>query len=219
MLPIWKFINGAQKRGPPTLIWGQIHFKLELIFLLWTLDTFPQTFLWEFGPGKLTSFISSLAMKLDFISQPSSKSTLPFAGLQHMQQCQVNFQPSFAPGFWSKWMVPEKWSPQWGVEPTTSQYEFSVLTTRPRLLVSNFFQPNSYIEKIYLFPWMHQFWVPPWWWCFFRLWDGIVGFLIYKYWDSLNYLFIQWFLTHPPQHTFWNNENKNKFWEFYSTWM
>ena len=37
------------------------------------------------------AFISSLVMKLDFISQPSSKSTLPFAGLQHMQQCQVNF--------------------------------------------------------------------------------------------------------------------------------
>jgi hypothetical protein len=30
-------------------------------------------------------------MKLDFISQPSSKSTLLFAGLQHMQQCQVKF--------------------------------------------------------------------------------------------------------------------------------
>ncbi len=30
-------------------------------------------------------------MKLDFISQPSSKSTLPLAGLQHMQQCQVGW--------------------------------------------------------------------------------------------------------------------------------
>jgi hypothetical protein len=38
-------------------------------------------------------------MKLDFISQPSSKSTLPFAGLQHMQQCQVNFHSNSAPGF------------------------------------------------------------------------------------------------------------------------
>jgi hypothetical protein len=60
-------------------------------------------------------------MKLYFISQPSSKSTLPFAGLQHMQQCHVNFHSIFAPGFWSKWMVPEKWSPQWGFEPTTSK--------------------------------------------------------------------------------------------------
>ena len=56
-------------------------------------------FLLEFGPDKLTSFISSLVYKLDFISQPSSKSTLPLAGLQHMQQCKVNFQPIFAPGF------------------------------------------------------------------------------------------------------------------------
>jgi hypothetical protein len=34
-------------------------------------------------------------MKLDFISQPSSNSTLPFAGLQHMQQCQVIFPQFF----------------------------------------------------------------------------------------------------------------------------
>ena len=39
--------------------------------------------------GLLKSFISSLVMKLDFILQLSSKSTLPFEGLQHMQQCQV----------------------------------------------------------------------------------------------------------------------------------
>jgi hypothetical protein len=60
-------------------------------------------------------------MKLDFISQPSSKSNLPFAGLQHIQQCQVNWHSIFAPGFWSKCMVPEKWSPQLGFELTTSQ--------------------------------------------------------------------------------------------------
>jgi hypothetical protein len=30
-----------------------------------------------------------LVIKLDFISQPSSKSTLPSAGLQHIQQSQV----------------------------------------------------------------------------------------------------------------------------------
>ena len=52
-----------------------------------------------FFSGELPSFISSLVMKLDFISQPSSKSTLPFAGFQHMQQCQVNFHSIFAPGF------------------------------------------------------------------------------------------------------------------------
>ncbi len=37
----------------------------------------------EFGPGQLTSF-HFILMKLDFISQPTSKSSLPFAGLQHM---------------------------------------------------------------------------------------------------------------------------------------
>jgi hypothetical protein len=63
-----------------------------------------------------------------------------------MQQCQVNFQPSFL----SK--VPEKWSPQWGVEPTTSQYEFSALTTRPRLLASNFFNQTLTLKKYICFP-------------------------------------------------------------------
>jgi hypothetical protein len=37
--------------------------------------------------------ISSLVMKLDFMSQPSSKSTFPFADL-HPQR-QVNFLPDF----------------------------------------------------------------------------------------------------------------------------
>ena len=41
------------------------------------------------------AFISSLVMKLDFISLPSPKSIVPFAGLQHMQQCQVNFHSIF----------------------------------------------------------------------------------------------------------------------------
>jgi hypothetical protein len=51
-------------------------------------------FMWEFGPGQLTSF-HFILMKLDFISNPSSKSTLPFAGLQHMQQCQLRVFPQF----------------------------------------------------------------------------------------------------------------------------
>jgi hypothetical protein len=34
-------------------------------------------------------------MKLDFISWPFLISTLPFAGLQHMQQCQVRVFPQF----------------------------------------------------------------------------------------------------------------------------
>ncbi len=71
-------------------------------------------------------------MKLDFISQPSSNSTLPFAGLQHMQQCQVNFHLIFAPGF-----DPNEWCLKNGLlsggfEPTT--FQSSALTTRPRLL-------------------------------------------------------------------------------------
>ena len=62
-------------------------------------------FVWEFGPGQLTSF-HFILMKLDFISLPSSKSTLPFAGLQHMQQCNARListrflLPCFDPNEW-----------------------------------------------------------------------------------------------------------------------
>ncbi len=51
-----------------------------------------QRFFFFLGGGKDLVLVSWQAfhfilMKLDFMSQPSSKSTLPFAGLQHMQQC------------------------------------------------------------------------------------------------------------------------------------
>jgi hypothetical protein len=80
------------------------------------------------------AFISSVVMKLDFKSQPSSKSTLPFAGLQHMQQCQVNFHSILAPKLWSKWMVHENGIHSGGLNPWPLSHESSALTTRPRLL-------------------------------------------------------------------------------------
>jgi hypothetical protein len=58
-------------------------------------NNIQKPFLWEFGPRQLTRF-HFILMQQDFISQPSLKSTLPFAGLQHMQQYQVNFQSIFA---------------------------------------------------------------------------------------------------------------------------
>ena len=88
------------------VVWWIHFFYLSLVLVSWQ------------------AYISSIVMKLGFITQPSSNSTLPFAGLQHMQQCQVGWYiplSLFAPGFWSKWMVHEKWSPQRGFEPTTSQ--------------------------------------------------------------------------------------------------
>jgi hypothetical protein len=80
-------------------------------------------------------FISSLVMKLDFISQLSSKSTLPFAGLQHMQQCQVNlFQffllQAFNPNDWCL----KNGLLSGGLNPRTLSHESSALTTRPRLM-------------------------------------------------------------------------------------
>jgi len=40
-----------------------------------------------------------LSYKAGFYNPTASKPTLPFAGLQHLQQCQVNFHSIFAPGF------------------------------------------------------------------------------------------------------------------------
>ncbi len=92
-------------------------------------------FILEFGPGQLTSFISSLVMKLDFISQPSSKSTLLFVVLQHMQQCQVIISTQFL----LQAFDPNEWCLKngllsGGLNPGPLGHESSALTTRPRLL-------------------------------------------------------------------------------------
>jgi hypothetical protein len=57
-------------------------------------------------------------MKLDFY-EPT---VLPLAGLQHMQQCQVGWNIIINHLFFLNTFDPnEKWSPQWGYEPSTSQ--------------------------------------------------------------------------------------------------
>jgi hypothetical protein len=46
----------------------------------------------DFDPGQLASFMFVLSYEAGFlISQLSSKSTLPLAGLQHMQRCQLGW--------------------------------------------------------------------------------------------------------------------------------
>ncbi len=92
---------------------------------------------WSRSADKL-HFIHSF-MKLDFISQRSSKSTLPPAGLQHMQQCQVIFSRYYGnmidPNEWDMLMV---FSAVSGFEPTISWLWFFCLnhyTTAPRLNV------------------------------------------------------------------------------------
>jgi hypothetical protein len=57
-------------------------------------------------------------MKLDFYKP----TVLPLAGLQHMQQCQVGWNIIINHLFFLNIFDPnEKWSPQWGFEPSTSQ--------------------------------------------------------------------------------------------------
>ncbi len=70
-----------------------------------------------------------------------------------MQQCQVNFHSIITSGFWSKWMVSEKWSPQWGLNPRPLSHESSALTTRPG--VPNLFS-TAYHQMI-----NKRFCVPP----------------------------------------------------------
>ena len=93
-------------------------------------------FFWgEFGPGQLTSFISSLVKKLDFISQPSSKSTLPF--LQDYSIC--NNARLISTQFLLQAIDPNEWCLKngllnGGLNPQPLSHESSALTTRPRLL-------------------------------------------------------------------------------------
>jgi hypothetical protein len=64
-----------------------------------------------------------------FISQPSSKSTLPLAGLLHMQQCQVDLIQMNGAWKMVSWGV--------GLNPRPLSHESSALTTRPRLLAKD----------------------------------------------------------------------------------
>ncbi len=124
-------------------------------------------FFWSLVLVSWQAFISFIVMKLGFMSRPSSNSTLLFAGLQHMQQCQVNLPQFLLPCYWSKWMVHEKWSPQRGVggggEPTTFQSWVICLTTRPLrlafgLVLLDYVSSWKYIFILMKLCWSHNVW-------------------------------------------------------------
>jgi hypothetical protein len=82
----------------------------------------------NFGLGQVTS----LVIKLDFISQLSSMPTLP---LQHMQQCQVDWNIPlylFAPLFGSKSMLKEKIFVVWGLNLGPFSHDPSASINRPQ---------------------------------------------------------------------------------------
>ncbi len=60
----------------------------------------------------------------------SSKSTFPFAGIQHMQQCQVRVFHNFCSELWSKCLKNGLHSG--GLNPGPLGHKSSALTTRPR---------------------------------------------------------------------------------------
>jgi hypothetical protein len=133
---------------------GLPHYKIKIFYFLFSFFFSFFVGVWSLLADKL-HFI--LSYEVGFLSQPSSKSSLPFAWLQHVQLCQVNFYSNFAPGFWSKWMVHEKWFPQCGFEtlnPQPLSYEPSALTTRPRILALKLrilkYQPLSQHVSVYI---------------------------------------------------------------------
>ena len=94
----------------------------------------------EFGSGQMASLILFVLMKLDFISQLSLNCTLPFAGLQHMQQCQKFKSLHFVASMLLS-QINVTWKMVWTVMGLNSQplsYESSAFTTRPWLLCSLF---------------------------------------------------------------------------------
>ena len=73
------------------------------------------------GWQALNSFIAPWSWVL--WANNSSISTLPFAGIHHMQQCQVGVSNSFLSLLWSKWMVHEKWSLWWRQDSNPQPFE------------------------------------------------------------------------------------------------
>ena len=67
-----------------------------------------------------------------------------------MQQCQEKFSTVFASMLLIQ-MVHEKWSPQQGFEPTTSQSRVFCLTTRPRRLKFISSEKNYSVQRTSIF--------------------------------------------------------------------
>ncbi len=102
-------------------------------------------FLLEFGLSRLTSLQFILNHEAGFYKPTIPQS--PPSLLQDYSICnnaRSEFFHEFCSKLWSKWMVPEKWSPQWGFKLTTFQLWVFCLnheTTATRL--SPFFHPQN----------------------------------------------------------------------------
>jgi hypothetical protein len=94
-------------------------------------------FFWVFFAG-IWSWLADklhliLSYEAEFKIQPSSKSTLPLAGLEPLQQCQVNFYLSFLQVFDLMNGASKMGSSVGGLNPQPLSHESSALTTRPQL--------------------------------------------------------------------------------------
>jgi hypothetical protein len=101
-------------------------------------------FLFDFGLSRLTS-LQFIQYHVAGFYKPTIPQSPPshFAGLQHMQQCQVRvfhkyFFKAFDPNEWCL----KNGLHSWGLNPGPLGHESSALTTRPRLL--------AYFSYIYL---------------------------------------------------------------------
>ena len=111
-----------------------------------------QYFFFDFGLSQLTSLQFILYHEAEFYTPTIPKSTLPFAGLQHMKQCKsffTNFVPSFDP---IKWCLKNGLHSR-GSNSQPFRYESYTLTTRPRLLAKIRFQSTLiFLFAFHFFP-------------------------------------------------------------------
>jgi hypothetical protein len=93
-------------------------------------------FFLDFGLSRLTSLQFILCHVAGFY-----KLTIPQSLPSHLRDystcnnARLEFSTNFCSKLWSKWMVPEKWSPCGSLKPGPLGHESSALTTRPRLLI------------------------------------------------------------------------------------
>ncbi len=108
------FVNCKKKKSFLNRLLHLNHSKVKLSFVFCCSVNYFSKYilllllLLDFGQGLRTSFMFILSCEVAFISQLASKSILPLAGLQHMQQCHLGWSiplSLFAPRFWFKWMV------------------------------------------------------------------------------------------------------------------
>ena len=100
--------------------------------------------LWSHSAGKLT--IHSVPYSWIVLTEYSSKSTLPFAGLYHFQNCQVRVFHNFVPSLNQNERCLKNSLHRRSLNPGPLGHESSVLTTSTRLLA---YHQRKYLQQYF----------------------------------------------------------------------